>query len=220
MSTLSNSITLKKRSDLHLPRKLWHVFGGLSILSCYWVFELRPKEAALLLLTAAFVGFSTDYVRFRVNFFNKIVMLILSPVMRENEKNKWSGLPFYALGLGLNFLLFPEKIAILSCFFLIFSDPFSSLVGIKFGKTKISKNKSFEGCMAGLLISMVISITYLNILGVRDSKVWIFSLVAGVISSFSELLSALDIDDNLTIPVFSGLGLLVLNSYLKLLPMI
>ena len=71
-----------------------------------------------------------------------------------------------------------------------------------------------------MLISMTISIIYLNILGVSDSKVWIFSLFAGIISSFSELLSALDIDDNLTIPVFSGLGLLVLNSYLELLPMI
>ena len=61
-------------------------------------------------------------------------------------------LPFYALGLGLNFLLFPEKIAILSSFFLIFSDPFSSLIGIKFGKTKVSKNKSLEGCMAECLL--------------------------------------------------------------------
>ena len=216
----ASSINFRKRSDLHLTRKLWHICGGLTILSVYWLFELKPKEASILLLTGAFAGFLTDFFRFRVKTFNKIIMFILSPVMRESEKDKWSGLPFYGLGLGINFLLFPEKIAILSALFLIFSDPFSSLVGIKFGRTKILPNKSLEGCMAGFLISMIISVSYLNFMGVVSSEIFIFSLFAGIISSFSEVLSALDIDDNLTIPVFSGLGVLVLNNYFQLLPMI
>jgi dolichol kinase len=41
----------------------------------------------------------------------------------------------------------------------------------------------------------------------------IFAIVSGVIGSASELVSAFNIDDNLTIPVISGLGMTLLNKY-------
>ena len=90
----ARSINFRKRSDLHITRKLWHVFGGLTILSIYWLFELKPSEAAILLLLSAFAGFITDYFRFKNQAFNKIIMLILSPIMRESEKEQWMAFLF------------------------------------------------------------------------------------------------------------------------------
>jgi dolichol kinase len=43
------------------------------------------------------------------------------------------------------------------------------------------------------------------------THILVYSIVAGVIGAASELVSAFNIDDNLTIPVLSGLGLTLLN---------
>jgi dolichol kinase len=42
--------------------------------------------------------------------------------------------------------------------------------------------------------------------------------VAGVIGAASELISAFNIDDNLTIPVLSGLGITLLNKWVTVFP--
>ncbi|MAW08104.1 MAG: hypothetical protein CME61_07470, partial [Halobacteriovoraceae bacterium] len=52
--------------------------------------------------------------------------------------------------------------------------------------------------------------------GETNLKLINFCLMAGILGSFSELLSVLNADDNLTIPVFSGLGLLVLENIFNL----
>jgi len=46
----------------------------------------------------------------------------------------------------------------------------------------------------------------------------VFSIIAGIIGAASELVSAFNIDDNLTIPVISGLGMTILNNYLTVFP--
>jgi dolichol kinase len=50
------------------------------------------------------------------------------------------------------------------------------------------------------------------------NHILIFAVVAGVIGSLSELISAFNIDDNLTIPVVSGLGMTVLNHFVTVFP--
>ena len=46
---------------------------------------------------------------------------------------------------------------------------------------------------------------------ISDLNLIIFSVSAGIIGSLSELASAFNIDDNLTIPVLSGAGLTLVN---------
>ena len=191
--------------------------GGLTILSIYNLASLKRAEAASILLTIALIVFMADFARLKFPRFNNFALGLLSPFMREEEKNSVSGMPFYALGTGLSFLFFSEKIAILSILFLTFSDPISSLVGVTMGKNKILPNKSFEGSMAGAIICFLISFAGLSFWGADvDLKLVNFCLMAGILGSFSELLSALNADDNLTIPVFSGLGLLVLENIFNL----
>ncbi len=45
-----------------------------------------------------------------------------------------------------------------------------------------------------------------------------FAIVAGLIGAASELISAFNIDDNLTIPVLSGLGMTLLNHFVTVYP--
>ncbi len=202
---------LQLRSDLHLMRKAWHVSTGTFGLYLYFIFNITPFAMGMGLMILSLVGFALDLTRLKYASFNQIVLSSAGIFMRECERHKFSGMPFYALGAGLALLLFDEKLALLAITFLVFSDPLSSVVGIIFGKDKILPNKSLQGTMAGFAMCSLLSLGFGFYLGVNDISLLYFSIIAGMIGPISELISAFGIDDNLSIPIFSGAGLTLLN---------
>ncbi len=211
-----SEIVLKPRNDLHLLRKLWHMATGLTGLGLYSLGEFSQRETALILFSLAILGFAVEFLRLKVSFVNTIVMKLMGPFMRESEANGLTGFPFYALGTSFSLFFFPEKIAILSILFLIFSDPISSFFGILYGRDQILPNKSLQGTLAGFVTCYFVCMFYLIQNGATGFYTIAFAIVAGVIGSVSELLSIF-IDDNLTIPVVSALGLSALNALIPLL---
>jgi dolichol kinase len=168
---------------------------------------------ATVILLIALAGFSMDLVRNKVPVLNKLVIKFMGPLMRRSEKDGVSGLPFYALGVSLSLFFYSRDIAIVSTMFLVFSDPLSSFFGILYGKDKILPNKSLQGAVAGFFTCYLITLFYAMNTSELGTHLLIFAIVSGVIGSASELASAFNIDDNLTIPVISGLGMTLLNKY-------
>jgi diacylglycerol kinase (CTP) len=206
-------IPFRARSDVHLARKVWHMSAGLIGLYVYLSNGWTPLNTAWGLMGLALFGFTLDFVRMHSIQVNRVVMVLTRPIMRECEKNGPNSAPFYAMGISLALFLFPEKIAILSVLYLAFADPISSFVGVNFGKDKILPGKSLQGALAGFItcymITLVYGLNYSN--AVASFDLLAFALLAGIIGSLSELCSVFKIDDNLTIPVISGLGLTLLN---------
>src|SRR5690606_3213127 len=147
----------------------------------------------------------------------KFVIRLMGPLMRKSEREGVSGLPFYALGISLSLLFYQPDLALISIMFLIFSDPVSSFFGVLYGKDKILPNKSLQGFVAGFFTCYLVSLFYLLNSGISSVNMLVFSLIAGIIGAGSELISAFNIDDNLTIPVISGLGLTILNHFLPII---
>jgi dolichol kinase len=168
---------------------------------------------ATVILLIALGGFSMDLVRNKVPVLNKLVIKFMGPLMRRSEKDGVSGLPFYALGVSLSLFFYSKDIAIVSTMFLVFSDPLSSFFGVLYGKDKILPNKSLQGAVAGFFTCYLITLFYAMNTSELGTHLLIFAIVSGVIGSASELVSAFNIDDNLTIPVISGLGMTLLNKY-------
>lgn len=209
---------LHKRSDLHILRKLWHISTG-SIGLLIFINSSRTQVFwASFILAVAITGFLVDIFRSRVPTFNKIVIKMMGPLMRRSEREGVSGLPFYALGVSLSLFFYSREIAILSCMFLIFSDPISSFFGVLYGKDKIVPNKSLQGAVAGFFTCYLVTLFYAMNTTTLGSHLLVYAIVAGIIGSASELVSAFNIDDNLTIPVLSGLGLTLLNSFVQVFP--
>ena len=205
---------LHKRSDLHILRKLWHIStGSLGLFLFMRGGESSTAFWATCVLILAIAGFLTDIIRARVPAFNKIILKIAGPLMRRSEREGVSGLPFYALGVSLSLFFFQRDIAIVSVMFLVFSDPISSFFGILYGKDKILPNKSLQGAVAGFFTCYLITLFYVMNNTTLGTHILVFSIVSGVIGSASELVSAFNIDDNLTIPVLSGLGMTLLNHF-------
>jgi diacylglycerol kinase (CTP) len=207
---MSVSIKVHKRSDLHLLRKLWHMGVGLIGVAFYLISGISADKLAIALLALAAIAIVIDILRINNQQVQRASLLIMAPFMRKSELRSITGLPFYAVGVALSLILFSEKIAMLSILFLIFADPISSYVGIRFGKDKFLPNKSIQGSLAGFFVCAIITLIYILIIGNAGPYLILFALLAGLVGSISEMMSFL-IDDNLTIPVISGLGLTLLN---------
>lgn len=216
LGTQSLNQVLHKRSDLHLLRKFWHMGVGSMCLAIFYLTGEDQQLWAWVTLGFAVAGFGFDIGRMYSEGLNNFVLKVMGPFMRSSERNGLSGLPFYALGVSLAMHLFQKEIALLSVFFLVFSDPISSFFGIIYGKDKIMPNKSLQGAIACFFTCYLITLFYGIVHGDASQLLW-FSILAGVIGAVSEMLSAFNIDDNLTIPVVSGLGLTVLNYFFHVL---
>ena len=215
MSQIKITSPLRMRSDLHLIRKVWHISTGLIGLLVYKKAEVTPEFTASILLGLAVAAFLFELLRLRNSKVNQLAMIIMKPVMRESERNSVSGLPFYALGVSLSLFFFPEKIAILSILFLIFADPIASFIGILYGRDKILPNKSLQGTIAAFLVCYIVTIIYGMVYLGPSMNLLVFAIAAGIIGCFSEMCSQF-VDDNLCIPVVSGLGLYLVNFIIPL----
>lgn len=209
---------LHKRSDLHLLRKLWHISTGSIGLFLFTRSNLDQQTWAFIVLAVALAGFVMDIVRARFGIVNHIVIKVMGPLMRRSEKDGMSGLPFYALGVSLALFFYSRNVAILSVMFLVFSDPLSSFFGVLYGKDKIMPNKSLQGAVAGFFTCYLITLFYTMNHATLGNHILVFAVVAGLIGALSELVSAFNVDDNLTIPVLSGLGMTVLNHFVNVFP--
>lgn len=205
---------LHKRSDLHILRKLWHIITGSL---CLFVFLRSGNEQIFWahgIMIIALMGFAVDFLRKKYRVLNAVVLKLMGPLMRRSEKEGMTGLPFYALGCSLALYFYGRDIAILSIMFLVFSDPISSFFGVLYGKDKILPNKSLQGAVAGFFTCYLISLFYAMNTSTIGTHILTFSIVSGLIGASSELISAFNVDDNLTIPVLSGLGMTLLNHFI------
>ncbi|MFA6239035.1 MAG: phosphatidate cytidylyltransferase [Bacteriovorax sp.] len=210
LSQIRVSSPLRLRTDLHITRKLWHMATGLIGLTVYYKSGFLVEDVAIFLLIFAGCSFLLEFSRLRNEKLNQFLMIFMKPIMRESEKNSISGMPFYALGVSLSLFFFPERIAILSILFLIFADPIASFCGILYGRDKILPNKSLQGTIAAFSVCYIVTLVYGLIHASPSMNLLVFSILAGIIGAVSELCSQF-VDDNLCIPVISGLGLYLIN---------
>ena len=214
LSQVRISSPLRLRSNLHIARKLWHIATGLIGVTVYYKSGLSSEFIATVLLVFSACSFFVEFLRLRNEKMNQILMTILRPIMRESERTSVSGMPFYALGVSLSLFFFPAKIAILSILFLIFADPIASFCGILYGRDKILPNKSLQGTIAAFSVCYILTLVYGLLHTSPSMNLLVFSIIAGIIGAISELCSQF-VDDNLCIPVISGLGLFLLNFFIS-----
>lgn len=115
---------------------------------------------------------------------------LLQKVHREHEKIPGQSAFVFLIGALIPALLFPNSFAVfLGVFAMTLQDGFSTLVGVRFGRTKILPRKTVEGSLGGFVACAVGLLFFLP-----------FSL-ALPLALFATLVELLPIDDSLTIPV-------------------
>ena len=180
-----------KRSEF--LRKSLH---GLAIVIPLMVWFL-PDRIWQVLLPLGTVGvLALDLARLGHPRLRQYFQRMVGPSLRRHERSELTGASYMSLACTIVAFLLPREIAVASMAYLILGDGLAGFVGESWGKRRLAFGKSWEGTLAGLAANLIAGWIVF-----REPAPTL--LVAGV-ASIVELLP-LPLDDNLAIPLLSGL---------------
>jgi len=200
---------LSTRHNMQIMRRMFHMLMGFSIGTLYLV-SFDHSQMIHFLGTIACVLYVIEQVR--INYPETAAKLLPFTrfVMRAEEQLKESAMMPYAMAVLLTIVAFPKHIALIGIYSLAFADPLSAIVGIKFGKHKLTPTRSIEGGLAFFFSVFFVSLFILTgYNGKFDVLVLFISFLLGVMGAMFDMIP-LKLDDNLTIPLFVSSALWVI----------
>jgi dolichol kinase len=209
---LRGEAVLASKKAIQWPRKLGHMFLGLSFLYLF-IYSGASKSFVWsftgVFLLAAFLLEISRHLNSRINDW---VIRWFGPVMREAEKTRVNSAIFYILSILFVYFLFPVEVTILTLLFLSVGDPIAGMVGVKWGRHKISDQVSLEGSFACFLACSGLAALAAGVLfdsTLTGFSLLSFSLLSGLTGAVAES-SFKKLDDNLVMPMLSAPILLLL----------
>lgn len=212
-------------------RKSWHLLGFIIPLIYYYdifngVFGLANATRAIIftfLLAFILILILVDFIRLRVESFNRLFFKVFSLLLKEEESERMNATLPYMVANAIVVLLFPAEIYFLSMAFLLIGDPFAAFFGSKYGNLRFSNGKSLVGIIAFVLSSFLVGLFLLYFFSLID-QTSVFSLfhndklnilafallcLGSVSAGLAEFFSGHGLggflDDNLTIPLVSAM---------------
>lgn len=196
--------SLRNLTMKHIGRKLYHLIGGVGLMSLYYVLG---RERALIFYATFFVlALAADLARLKVPAINRFIYARFGSFIRRDEENKLTGTPPYILGIGLSFFLFDAPIATAAVCFLAFGDVAATTIGERYGRTRIG-SKSLEGSMAFVAAASVAGL----LLPLAGVPIMHGIVLTGAITAAAVELLPLPVNDNLVIPLVSGIAMALVS---------
>jgi diacylglycerol kinase (CTP) len=203
-----------QRTLLEIERKTFHLTGllvpiGVQISTLYFHIDKKAIEKFMWLCTACI--WVSDGIRVIIGrkAMNYFPYSLLKGIVRDKEMDQLSGTSYFALGTTLSLSAFPIPVAVTSILWLVLGDMSAALIGVSFGGEACSikmgreGKKSLEGSVAMFIVCSVCGFIVFASTPLMDYAVIIGSLAATLV----ELYEPFHLNDNITIPVVSGLAL-------------
>jgi len=179
-------------------RKAIH-FAALSIPIGYYF--LPKRTALLILIPIVLISLAMDIIRLKELPGSAFIKRLIGFMLRDHESSDLSGASYILSGAALTILLFAKPVALAALGFIILGDIAAALVGRKYGRIKIG-DKTLEG-----------SLTFFGVCTLVALLVPDFSFVVGIMGALIATIfeaMTLPLDDNLIVPVISGLVMQIL----------
>ena len=178
-------------------RKLIHI-SSLAIPLLYFFLIKDKIIMATILIVITLLSLLIEYIRLsREGFVRVFFHKYLKSTLRSNElKGGLTGATWMLIGFTSSVIIFDFEVAVLALLFLSIGDAVAALAGQALPIGKIW-GKSIFGSLSGFLSCVFIGLTISNSL---SSQIIIFGAISGM---FIELIP-LKINDNFSIPIFSG----------------
>ncbi|MBI5696700.1 MAG: hypothetical protein HZC51_13390 [Nitrospirae bacterium] len=181
-----------------IGRKIYHMSGGLIMVAAY---AALGRTSGLAFLGGLFlVATAIDVARLKTPAFNEFMYAHFSRFIRESEKDRLTGTPWYVLGVLLAAALYDLPVAAYAVAFLACGDVAATTVGERWGTIKISGVKSLQGTLAFIVVASLVGFLISRVFYPVSPAVF---LVGALVAAMVEILP-LKLDDNLTVPVVSG----------------
>ncbi len=187
------------RFSKEVLRKLLHLSMLLIIFGYGFLLNNFSERIAILALTAVLlILLEIEY--FRIDYQNKkteeINKLFVRYLLRRHEANNLVGATFFCISTIISFSAYDYSIAFLSLLLAVFGDTAAAIIGTLYGSKKIFRNKSYAGTLSGLLTNLITGFIVIPDLPIIFIPM---ALTATIVEMLTKKL-----DDNLTVPLFSG----------------
>lgn len=187
---------MNKIPSNEIARKVLHIGSSVIPLSYLWFIqdrEIMVLLLGLLSLTAVCIEFS----RGKVKFVDALFSSWLGIMLRDNEiHGKFNGATWFLFGGTITVFLFAIPVAVPALLFLTVGDTFAAIGGKLYPLGKIG-DKTLSGSAAGIATSF--GAAYLV-----NQTLPLEIIILGAVSAMGVELLPVPLNDNLTIPVFSG----------------
>ena len=145
------------------------------------------------------LALAAELLKSVVPAFRVIFLRIFSPILRSQEqKGGLTGATYFLIGSFLCILLFDKTLAIVCLCFLTLGDLFAALIGKQWGRIKLFSRKSLEGSLACFVVCAAAAL----LIGLHP----VVAIAGALVATLIELLPV-GVDDNVTIPLISGLAM-------------
>ncbi|MDP4173340.1 MAG: SEC59/DGK1/VTE5 family protein [Bacteroidota bacterium] len=190
----------------------------LCSLSIPIIYYFITRQLALIILIpltllSVILDLGRHYLPALGNFFYMTFGFMLREHERDSKRRNLNGASYVLVSALVCVLIFPKIFVLTSFSVLIISDTCAALFGRKFGRHKFL-SKSLEGTLAFFISACIVVLFSPKIDG--RSIEYIIGFVAVAVGAIAENISYGFADDNLTIPLSTGLTMWIL--YYLLLP--
>jgi dolichol kinase len=195
---------LATRHDLQLGRRFFHFVNGASTATAYALL-FTHEQVVHIFGTIACIVYVVDRIRIAYpEAVTRWAPTVNRLLVRAEEQVRESAMIPYAIAVLLTILTVPKPAALVAIYALAAADPLAAIVGIRWGRRRIARNRTLEGSAAYFAATVVIAALVLG-WGTDGSTlaVAVAAITIGLAAAACELLP-LRIDDNLTIPLFVG----------------
>lgn len=192
------------RHDLQIGRRLFHLANGVAIATAYALLFSHTQIVHLFGAVACLV-----YIADRVRIAYPELVSRWAPwanrlFVRAEEQVRESAMTPFAIAVLLTIIAVPKPAALIAIYTLAIADPLAALVGIRFGRHRISPNRTLEGTLAFLTATVAVTAAVLHVAtGAPPFDIGAAAALVGLVAVLCELLP-LRIDDNMTIPIAVG----------------
>ena len=196
---------VKDKHKKEVLRKLIHISSIILPLMYRFVFLNNRKLAFLFLVPLAFLFLTIEIIRLHNKTFQKIFINIFGVLLRKHEINNFTGATYLITSAIVCIAVFPADIAFLSISFLAIGDTLAAVVGLAFGKRRfLGSKKSLEGSIACFAGTLLFAIFFIN--------PWV--ALAGAFAATLAEFSHIPFNDNIQIPVISGIVMSIVSIFI------
>jgi len=162
--------------------------------------SLDDRIFAFFLFLLIGIGIALEYARERYKRVNIFFSRFFNFMMRNEElSGELTGATWLLLGCFFSVILFPKEISVISMLLLTVGDTFAAIIGILFPYGKY-KGKTISGSLGGFTLAGLIIFYFVGNINP------IVLIVGSIFAMLTELLIS-SINDNITIPIISGLAM-------------
>lgn len=193
----------RSRKEIHFPRRFFHMMNGLVFILLYqFLFEDKSSLVTFMGITASLL-FISEQIRIKYPEYGGVFSQLNGFLYRAEERFEIASAMPYVVSCLLVVFIFPKPIAVITILFLAVGDPLSAIIGIKYGKHKISSNRSFEGSFAFFTVAFLACFLVMASHESEWGKIFLFAIFGGAIGVTADLIET-RLDDNITIPLISA----------------